>query len=129
LEGDIAAKFLAAVLAQPKAKKHLSSNHFSVDGTLMEAWASMKSVKPKDRPGEPPAQDGGRHAAADFHGQKHSNDTHASTTGCQAVLQGQRQGDEAVLHRHGLMENHHGLLVDVCLTQADGMPSGWPGCT
>src|SRR4029079_19209478 len=60
LEGDIAAKFLAAVLAQPKVKKLLSSDHFSVDGTLIEAWASMKSVKPKDSLGEPPARGGGR---------------------------------------------------------------------
>jgi hypothetical protein len=60
LEGDIAAKFLAAMLAQPKVKKLLSSDHFSVDGTLIEAWASMKSVKPKDGSGEPPAQDWGK---------------------------------------------------------------------
>lgn len=66
LEGDIAAKFLAAVLAQPKVKKLLSSDHFSVDGTLIEAWASMKSVKPKDGSGEPPAQGGGRNAEANF---------------------------------------------------------------
>jgi len=80
LEGDIAAKFLAGVLAQSKVKKLLSSDHFSVDGTLIEAWASMKSIKPKDGSGEPPAQGGGRNAEADFHGQKRSNDTHASTT-------------------------------------------------
>jgi hypothetical protein len=60
LEGDIAAKFLAAVLAQSKVNKLLSSDHFSVDGTLIEAWALMKSVKPKDGSGEPPAQGGGR---------------------------------------------------------------------
>lgn len=101
LEGDIAAKFLAAVLAQPRVKKLLSSDHFSVDGTLIEAWASMKSVRPKDSSGEPPAQGGGRNAEADFHGQKRSNATHASTTDprCQALPQGQRQGDKAVLHR------------------------------
>jgi hypothetical protein len=61
-------KFLTAVLAQPKVKKLLSSDHFSVDGTLIEAWASMKSVRPKDGSGEPPAQGGGRNAEADFHG-------------------------------------------------------------
>jgi transposase len=77
LEGDIAAKFLAAVLAQPKVKKLLSSDHFSVDGTLIEAWASMKSVKVKDSSGGPPAS-GGRNAEADFHGQKRSNATHAA---------------------------------------------------
>ncbi len=70
LEGDIAAKFLAAVLARPRVKKLLSTDHFSVDGTLIEGWASMKSVRPKDGPGEPPAEGGGRNAEADFHGQK-----------------------------------------------------------
>jgi transposase len=109
LEGDIAAKFLAAVLAQPKVNKLLSSDHFSVDGTLIEAWASMKSVKPKDGSGEPPAQDGGRNAEADFHGQKHSNDSHASTTDPDARLYRKGQGGEAVLHR----------------AWADGEPS-WP---
>lgn len=104
LEGDIAAKFLGAVLAQPKVKKLLSTDHFSVDGTLIEAWASMKSVKPKDGPsgghGEPPAEGGGRNAEADFHGHKRSNDTHASTSDpeCPALSEGQRQGNQVVLH-------------------------------
>src|ERR687892_2775800 len=80
LDGDIAAKFLAAVLAQPKVKRLLSTDHFSVDGTLIEAWASMKSVKPKHGPDEPPGDGGGRNAEANFHGQKRSNETHASTT-------------------------------------------------
>jgi transposase len=122
LEGDIAAKFLAAVLAQSKVKKLLSSDHFSVDGTLIEAWASMKSVKPKDGSGEPPTQGGGRNAEADFHGQKRSNDTHASTTDPDARLYRKGKGKETKLCfiGHGLMENRHGLLVDACLTQADG---------
>ncbi len=122
LEGDIAAKFLAAVLAQPKVKKLLSSDHFSVDGTLIEAWASMKSVKAKDGSGEPPAQGGGRNAEADFHGQKRSNDTHASTTDPDARLYRKGKGKETKLCfiGHGLMENRHGLLVDACLTLADG---------
>jgi transposase len=122
LEGDIAAKFLTAVLAQPKVKKLLSTDHFSVDGTLIEAWASMKSVKPKSPcSGEPPAS-GGRNAEADFHGQKRSNDTHASTTDPDARLYRKGQGKEAKLcfMGHGLMENRHGLLVDACLTLADG---------
>ena len=107
LEGDIAVKFLAAVLAQPKVKKLLSSDHFSVDGTLIEAWASMKSVKPKDGSGEPPAQGGGRNAEADFHGQKRSNDTHASTTDPDARLYRKGKGKETKLCfiGHGLMEN------------------------
>jgi transposase-like protein DUF772/integrase-like protein len=122
LEGDIAAKFLAAVLAQPRVNKLLSSDHFSVDGTLIEAWASMKSIKPKDGPGEPPAQGGGRNAEADFHGQKRSNDSHASTTDPDARLYRKGKGKETKLCfiGHGLMENRHSLLVDACLTLADG---------
>jgi transposase len=126
LEGDIAAKFLAAVLAQPRVKKLLSTDHFSVDGTLIEAWASMKSVRPKEAPkdgsGEPPAAGGGRNTEADFHGQKRSNDTHASTTDPQARPYKKGKGKEAKLCflGHGLMENRNGLLVDACLTLADG---------
>jgi transposase len=122
LGGDIAAKFLSAVLAQSKVKKLLSSDHFSVDGTLIEAWASMKSVKPKDGSGEPPVQGGGRNAEADFHGQKRSNDSHASTTDPDARLYRKGKGKETKLSfiGHALMENRHGLLVDACLTLADG---------
>lgn len=122
LEGDIAAKFLSAVLAQPKVKRLLSTDHFSVDGTLIEAWASMKSVKPKNGSGEPPTQGGGRNAEADFHGQKRSNETHASTTDPDARLYRKGRGKEAKLcfMGHGLMENRNGLLVDACLTLADG---------
>ena len=122
LAGDIAAKFLAAVLAQPKVKKLLSTDHFSVDGTLIEAWASMKSVKPKDGLDEPPAGGGGRNAETDFHGQKRSNETHASTTDPEARLYRKGKGKETKLcfMGHGLMENRHGLLVDACLTLADG---------
>jgi transposase len=123
LEGDIAAKFLAAVLVQPKVKQLLSTDHFSVDGTLIEAWASMKSVRPKDGSGEPPAGGGnGRNAEADFHGRKRSNATHASSTDADARLYKKGKGKEAKLcfMGHGLMENRHGLLVDACLTHADG---------
>ncbi|KKN79077.1 hypothetical protein LCGC14_0344050 [marine sediment metagenome] len=122
LEGDIAAKFLDAVLAQPRVKRLLSCDHFSVDGTLIEAWASMKSVKPKDGSDIPPAEGGGRNAEADFHGQKRTNDTHASTTDPEARLYRKGKGKEAKLcfMGHGLMENRHGLLVDACLTLADG---------
>ena len=100
LEGDIAAKFLAAVLSQPRVKRLLSSDHFSVDGTLIEAWASLKSFRPKDGSDEPPAG-GGRNSEADFHGKKRSNVTHASDhrPGCQALPQGAGQGGQAVLHR------------------------------
>jgi transposase len=122
LEGDIAAKFLAAVLSRPRVKKLLSTDHFSVDGTLIEAWASMKSVRPKDGPAEPPSVGGGRNAEKDFHGQKRTNETHASTTDPEARLYKKGKGKEAKLcfMGHGLMENRHGLVVDACLTFADG---------
>lgn len=126
LEGDLAAKFLRAILSQPKIKRLLSTDHFSVDGTLIEAWASMKSFKPKDGPrgdhGEPPADGGGRNVETDFHGEKRSNDTHASTTDPDARLYRKGKGKEAKLcfMGHGLMENRHGLLVDACLTEASG---------
>ena len=98
LDGDIAANFLSAVLAQPTVKKLLSTDHFSVDGTLIAAWASMKSVKAKDGSGERPAEGGGRNTERDFHGQKRSNDTHASTTDPEARLYRKGQGGEALLH-------------------------------
>ena len=73
LEGDIAAKLLGAVLAHPRVKQLLSGEHFSVDGTLIEAWASMKSFRPKGGSDEPPTDGGGRNREADFHGEKRSN--------------------------------------------------------
>jgi hypothetical protein len=96
LEGDLAAKLLGAVLTQPRVKRLLSTEHFSVDGTLVEAWASMKSFRPKDGSGEPPAG-GGRNREANFHGQKRSNDTHASTTDPDARLCRKGPGKEAKL--------------------------------
>jgi transposase len=120
LEGDVAAKFMTAVLDQPRVKRLLSSDHFSVDGTLIEAWASMKSFRPKD--GEPPAPGGGRNRETDFHGQKRSNETHASTTDPEARLYRKGPGKEAKLcfMGHALMENRNGLVVDACLTEANG---------
>jgi transposase len=121
LEGEVAAKLLSAVLAQPRVKRLLSTDHFSVDGTLIQAWASMKSFKPKDG-GEPPSEGGGRNREADFHGQKRSNDTHASTTDPQARLYRKGPGKEAKLcfMGHALMENRNGLVIDACLTPAGG---------
>ena len=123
LAGAIAAKFLAAVLAQPRVKRLLSSDHFSVDGTLIEAWASMKSVKPKDPSGDQaPPPTGGRNAEVDFKGQTRSNETHASTTDPEARLDRKGPGREAKLcfMGHALMENRSALIVDTCLTSADG---------
>ena len=126
LEGEIAAKFLAAVLAQPRVKRLLSSDHFSVDGTLIEAWASMKSFRRKDgsdQDGERPGCDGkGRNAERDFHGEKRSNDTHQSTTDPEARLYRKGDGQPARLCYlgHALMENRHGLAVGGGVTQATG---------
>ncbi len=124
LEGSVAAAFLSAVLAIPRIKRLLSQDHFSVDGTLIQAWASMKSFRPKDGtppdPPEPPA--GGRNAEVDFHGQRLSNDTHRSTTDPEARLYRKGRGREAKLcfMGHLLMENRNGLIVDGCVTEANG---------
>lgn len=122
LDGDIAAKFLAAVLSQPRVKRLLSNEHFSVDGTLIEAWASMKSFKPKDHTGDDDPAGGGRNASADFRGEKRSNDTHESTTDPDAMLYRKGPGMEARLCfiGHGLMENRSGLIVDTRLTRVSG---------
>jgi transposase len=123
LEGDIAAKFFQAVLSQPRIKVLLSDEHFSVDGTLIEAWASMKSFKPNNENGdEPPASGGGRNAERDFHGERRTNDTHASTTDPDARLYRKGRGKEARLCHMGhlLMENRSGLIVDAMLTPATG---------
>src|SRR5947209_14951064 len=90
LEGDIAHGFLRAILADPQVKHLLSSEHFSVDGTLIEAWASMKRFRPKDRSCEPPGR--GRNAKRDFHGEARSNETHASSTDPDARLYKKAQG-------------------------------------
>jgi transposase len=122
LEGDIAAKFLGAVLAQPRIRRLLSTEHFSVDGTLIEAWASMKSFKSRDGSDEPPASGGGRNAEANFRGERRSNETHVSATDPDARLYRKGAGKEAKLcfMGHALMENRSGLLVGACLTRADG---------
>jgi hypothetical protein len=122
LEGEIAAKFLEAVLSQPQVKRLLSSEHFSVDGTLIQAWASMKSFKPKQPPNNDGGRGGGRNAPADFRGQKRSNDTHQSTTDPDARLYRKGPGMEARLCfiGHGLMENRSGLIVDARLTRVSG---------
>jgi transposase len=120
LAGDVAMKFLAAVLAQPKVKALLSTEHFSVDGTLLEAWASMKSFRPKDGSGPPP--DAGRNGEQHFHGQKRSNETHASTTDPDARLYRKGRGKESKLSfmGHALMENRNGLVVGAVATRASG---------
>jgi len=120
LEGDIAAAFMDAVLNQDEVKALLSAEHFSVDGTLIQAWASMKSFRRKDGTDEPPGP--GRNGTRDFHKEKRSNETHASTTDPDARLARKGAGKEAKLSftGHLLMENRNGLVVDARLTPATG---------
>jgi transposase len=121
LAGEVAARFLATVLGRPEVERLLSDDHFSVDGTLIQAWASMKSFRPKDDPAEPPP--GGRNDSRDFHGERRRNETHASTTDSEARLFRKGPGKEARLSfmGHLLMENRSGLVVGTRLTQATGM--------
>jgi transposase len=121
LDGEIAAKFLAAVLARPRVKRLLSSEHFSVDGTLIEAWASIKSFRRRDG-GDNDPQGPGRNAERGFHKEKRSNETHQSTTDPEARLYKKGDGQPARLcyMGHALMENRHGLAVDGLVTQATG---------
>jgi transposase len=120
LDGDVAAKFLSAVLSQSRVKRLLSSEHFSVDGTLIEAWASPKSFKPKDGSGTPSGP--GRNGARDFHGERRTNDSHASSTDPDARLYRKGRGKEAKLSfmGHALMENRNGLIVGAVATRASG---------
>ena len=110
IEGDIANKFMAAVLGQQAVKALLLDDHFSVDGTLIEAWASMKSFRRKEGSGEPPAP--GQNGERDFHGEKRSNETHASTTDPDARLYRKGSGQPARLAYlgHVLMENRHAAV-------------------
>jgi len=121
LAGEVAAQFLAAVLNQPRVKRLLSSDHFSVDGTMIEAWASMKSFRPKGED-EPPDTGGGRNTDVQFRGQKRSNETHESKTDPDAKLYRKGSGMEAKLCYlgHALMENRNGLIVDARLTRVSG---------
>jgi transposase len=120
LQAAVAHEFLAALLALPQVKKLLSSEHFSVDGTLIEAWASMKSFRPKDGSGEPPSP--GRNGERNFRNEKRSNESHASTTDPDARLYRKAAGRESRLcfMGHVLMENRNGLAVDATLTRATG---------
>lgn len=120
LEHAVAARFMQAVLEEAGRRRLLSEEHFTVDGTLLEAWASLKSVRPKDEQ-DPPAG-GGRNPDRDFHGERRVNDTHASTTDSEARLYTKSKGQAAKLSylAHVLMENRSGLLLDILVTQASG---------
>jgi transposase len=121
LEGDVAVSFLLAMMGDASVKRLLSTEHFSVDGTLIDAWASMKSFRRKDGQDEPPGG-AGRNAERDFKGEKRSNETHASTTDPDARLYRKSDGQPSRLcfMGHLLIENRHGLIVDVRTTHATG---------
>jgi transposase len=120
LDHEIADRFFGAVVAQAKLRRYLSSDHFSVDGTLLEAWASHKSFQPKDgRRGPLPP---GRNTEVSFHGQRRSNQTHASTTDPEARMARKSNATAAKLSYAGhlLMEHRNALLVDIELSEASG---------
>ena len=121
LGGDVAAAFFDKVLAQAQAAGLTSDEHFSVDGTLIEAWASHKSFKPKDGDDSKPPDDPGN-PSVDFRGQKRSNKTHQSTTDPDARLYKKSKGDAARMSYHGhiLMENRHGFVVNAKATLSTG---------
>jgi len=126
LAHDIADQFFVAICKQAQAKKLLSRDHFTVDGTLIDASASFKSFRPKEKPTEdddgPDEGGGGRNEMVDFLGRKRNNETHASTTDPDALLARKGKGGEAKLSYAGhlLTENKNGLIVDAELTQATG---------
>src|SRR5437879_5632978 len=120
LEADVAKQFLAQVVAQAGAKGLTSDEHFTVDGTLLEAWASVKSFQPKEKKTPPPGDPG--NPTVNFHGEKRSNDTHESKTDPESQLARKGPGKEAKLSYSGnlLVENGNGLIVDAEVFQANG---------
>jgi transposase len=121
LEAAVAKEFLAQVVEQARVAGLISDEHFTVDGTLLEAWASLKSFQPKDKQDGPPPDDNGN-PTVDFHGQKRSNETHESKTDPDALLARKGKGKEAKLSYNGdlLIENRNGLIVNAELLQANG---------
>ena len=119
LAADVARAFFAEVVAEAKRRRLLSAEHFTVDGTLLEAWASLKSYRPRDEQEPPP---GGRNPDVDFRGRRRSRDTHSSSTDPEARLYTKGSGQTAKLSYlgHLLTENRHGLVLDVELTEANG---------
>src|SRR5271169_504400 len=120
LEAAVAKEFLAQVVERAREAGLVSDEHFTVDGTLLEAWASLKSFQPKDKRDAPPDDPG--NPTVDFHGEKRSNETHESKTDPDAKLARKGKGKEAKLSYNGnlLVENRHGLIVNAELLQANG---------
>jgi hypothetical protein len=122
LEADVAQKFFAQVLEQARTANLTSDEHFSVDGTLLEAWASQKSFQRKEGPAQPPADDDRSNPTVNFHGEERGNDTHESKTDPEARLARKSGGHEAKLAYCGnvLIENRNGLVVDAELLAPSG---------
>jgi len=122
LDHQIADEFFAAVVRQAKLRRYISSDHFSVDGTLLQAWASHKSFKPKDGSEDDSQGPKGRNVEQNWKGKKRSNDTHASTTDPESRLYRKSHNTAATLcySGHLLMENRNALIVDAEFTTADG---------
>jgi transposase len=120
LQGDIAGAFFDAVAAQARAAGLLSDEHFTVDGTQLEAWASLKSFQPRDA--APPDDEDRGNPTVNFRGQRRSNQTHASRTDPDAQLYRKADGDKAVLAYlgHVLLDNRYGLVANACATAATG---------
>lgn len=123
MEHEVGRLFFDAVVRQARQADLMSDDHFTVDGTLIEAWASLKSFRPKgeDQPGDKDQGDPGNRWV-DFHGEKRRNDTHESKTDPESLMARKGTGKEAKLcyGAHALMENRNGLLVDLKITQATG---------
>jgi len=121
LEHDLAEGLLGEVVREARKRRLISEDHFSVDGTLLQAWASQKSVRPRDEE-EPPVGPGGKNPEVDFHGERRTNATHLSATDPEAMLAKKARGQEARLAYAGhiLMENRNGLILDLLVTPATG---------
>lgn len=122
LEAEVAQRFFEGIVRQARAAHLLSAEHFTVDGTLIEAWASLKSFRPRgETPGERPPPDDPGNPTVDFHGQRRSNATHVSTTDPEAELARKGRGKEAKLcfSAHVLMENRNRLCVDLGIAAAN----------
>ncbi len=123
LNHEVGRRFFDAIVRQARQADLMSDDHFTVDGSLIEAWASLKSFRPREEdPADRPTDGDPGNPSVDFHGEKRSNDTHQSTTDPESRLMRKGRGKEAKLYfgAHALMENRHGLLLDMCVTEATG---------
>jgi transposase len=124
LNHEVGRRFFDAIVRRARQADLMSDDHFTVDGSLIEAWASLKSFRRNEgEPSNRPTDGDGGNPSVDFRGEKRSNETHQSTTDPESRLMRKGKGKEAKLcfGAHALMENRHGLLLDICVTRATGM--------